>query len=89
MTDRWWDRAGCIDDDRIDPALPGLNADKRDRIAAFYCLGCPVVTQCAQDALEHRDIGVIRAGTFIGASRAQPTRTSRRRLAAIAERTAR
>lgn len=84
MTDRWWDRAGCIDDDRIDPALPGIGVDKRERIAAFYCLGCPVKPQCARDALAHHDVGVIRAGTFIGLSRSHPTKAARLRLTEVA-----
>ena len=80
----WWTRAECRDDDRIDPALPGLGQRQREKIATFYCLGCPVKQQCAADALRHRDIGVIRAGVWIGASRITPSKVAHRRLERIA-----
>lgn len=32
------------------------------KAAQEVCAGCPVVAECADDALLHRDTGVIRAG---------------------------
>lgn len=82
----WWARAACRGSDRIDPSLPGLSHPVRAKIAAFYCLECPVKAQCAADALKHRDIGTVRAGIYIAANRSTPDKRSRTRLAAIASR---
>ena len=59
----WWYRAKCSGTDprRFEP---GRGYDKQ-KTAARLCAGCPVIQECAQDALHYRDQGVIRAATFI------------------------
>lgn len=47
-----------------DPFEPGRGHDRK-KIATKLCAGCPVMLECAQDALHYRDQGVIRAATFI------------------------
>lgn len=37
------------------------------------CYGCPVMAQCAQDALDFKDTGVIRAGVGLSYSTSAPT----------------
>ena len=61
----WQDRAACARH-RLDPEPPyGAGAGLLiHRYAAAYCAGCPVLAECARDALAHRDIGVVRAGVY-------------------------
>lgn len=42
-----------------------LPATQRDMQADHLCAGCPVKKQCAIDAIEHEDIGVVRAGVWL------------------------
>lgn len=65
--DRGWHRnAKCADGDPTDWDLPsGYKVPAQQRNANRVCFGCPVVKQCAADALRHRDRDIIRAGVHI------------------------
>lgn len=60
---RWIDDAKCKGGDlrQFDP----VGRPNKQQIAAKLCSRCPVIRQCAQDALHYKDQGVIRAATFI------------------------
>ena len=59
----WWEKAQCADQPLNNYVLTG----QRDKQATArqLCAGCPVKPQCAWDALEHQDSGVVRAGVWI------------------------
>lgn len=58
-----------------DPAYGYKSGPYLNRYAAAYCSECPVIAECAADALEHRDISVVRAGLWLGHQNgAQPKR---------------
>ncbi|AJE32552.1 hypothetical protein B842_03495 [Corynebacterium humireducens NBRC 106098 = DSM 45392] len=86
----WANRAACRGEDPtrfvLDEQPHLVPADKRDRVAFQLCAGCPVRAECAQDALTHRDVGVVRAGVWIGLhpSASRPTNKAIRQLAARA-----
>ena len=58
----------------------------KNEIARRLCDGCPVIGECADDALEHRDFGVVRAGVWLepGSSGLIPSAGAVRRLRRIA-----
>ena len=60
---RWWERAQCAGQPLNDYVLTGPR-DKQ-ATARQLCKHCPVKPQCAWDALEHQDSGVVRAGDWI------------------------
>lgn len=60
----WRDHAACAGSTR-DITLADVRVRHRQRVAADYCSGCPVKVQCAVDALEHGDVGVVRGGVFL------------------------
>lgn len=53
---KWHERALCLD---VEPT----EFDKREGVR--FCVGCPVIRECALDALENRSVGVVRAGVFL------------------------
>lgn len=59
----WVKQAKCANSDprKFDP----VGRPHKNRIAAKLCAGCPVIAQCAQDALHYQDEGIIRAATWI------------------------
>ena len=63
----WRNRAQCLGQD---PELwdlgyhPGSFDEKAVR-AAELCAGCPVMCECAADALEPLSIGMVRAGIWV------------------------
>ena len=59
----WWENAKCAGQPLNDYVLTG----QRDKqaTARTLCQHCPVKPQCAWDALEHQDSGVVRAGIWI------------------------
>lgn len=59
----WVAHAKCRGGDlrQFDP----VGRPNKQQIAARLCAGCPVIQECAQDALHYQDQGVIRAATFI------------------------
>lgn len=60
----------------------GLNRGARQRYASSVCYGCPVMAQCAQDAIDSGANGVIRGATFIQSP--TPTDAQRIRLRFVA-----
>ena len=81
----WHERAECAAHG-CDPSLEGTPPRYRARVAAEYCAGCPVMAQCAGEALRNVDTGVVRAGVFIDNSNGRYHRPEKRRqLEAIAE----
>lgn len=79
----WRKRAKCagwpIELFTMDNEPPGAQttALQRQQIASSLCENCPVIRECARDALQHRDVGIIRAGTWLPLS---PTYEVRARL---------
>lgn len=60
---RWWERAKCA-------GQPIKNYDLKGQVnkpatARELCAGCPVKPQCAYDALQHADSGLVRGGVWI------------------------
>lgn len=69
----WRARAKCRGQDirlyEIGSMPRGRNAStSRAIIAQARCSGCPVKRECAEDALAHNDVGVIRAGVLLPGS---------------------
>lgn len=62
---RWGGRAACAGRTSPDPTFPDLHGAYRRVLAYEYCKGCPVMAQCAADAVEQRDEGIVRGGVFI------------------------
>ena len=61
----WHARAHCsVTGSPTDWDTPTDRRPRHEKLAttAAQCTGCPVVVECAADALEERSIGVIRAG---------------------------
>lgn len=81
----WHERAACAAH-RCDAGLEGTPPGKRPSVAARYCAGCPVMAECAAEALSTRSTGVVRAGIFIPATSSSYLHPSKRRvLQSIAE----
>lgn len=60
------------------------NLRKLDRDAEKLCEGCPVRRDCARDALENDDRGMVRGGVWVPAVQSN-RRTARRARALLAE----
>lgn len=63
----WWNRAKCRNDDpdRYDLNLDrSIRRDEKDCIAEELCEGCPVLAECAADALATNNVGIVRAGLW-------------------------
>lgn len=73
MTDkRWWESAACrhadptdFDCDRRRHNVP--TPEFRAAYARYACLGCPVMAQCAADALDGSGRGTVRGGVWLPA----------------------
>lgn len=88
----WSSRAACLD-------LSPKDFGRPDNEGVYHFLkrmekrgetlscprSCPVMAQCALDALIHKDIDVIRAGVYIFPQNPWSTAKSRTRLKEIAE----
>lgn len=62
----WHRNAMCATEKPERWDLPqGLKVPAQQRHANLMCAGCPVVRQCAADALRHQDRAIIRAGVHI------------------------
>lgn len=61
--DHWWQNAECAGQPLKNYVLTG----QRDKQATArqLCQHCPVKPQCAYDAIQHADSGVVRAGVWI------------------------
>lgn len=59
----WWENAKCAGQPLNDYILTGQR--NKQATARQLCQHCPVKPQCAWDALEHQDSGVVRAGVWI------------------------
>ena len=61
----WITRAKCAGDDPQRYELGTGSVDVRQQIARGLCRGCPVLRECALDALDHLAVGTVRAGVWI------------------------
>ena len=63
----WRSRAQCIDRDPDEYDLEGgtPRGEPRQPIARDLCEGCPVIRECAGEALEPLALGTVRAGVWI------------------------
>lgn len=81
----WCDRAKCAGwDVNLFDLDDRKYRDQRAGIAGRLCQGCPVMAECAQDALDFVDRGIVRAGVWIPQQR---NHAARKQLEEIAERT--
>ena len=64
MVPDWHELAECARH-RCNPSLEGTPPKKLQRVARSYCAGCPVMAECAAEALQNTDTGVVRGGMFI------------------------
>lgn len=65
--DEWRDRAQCLGDDPNNYSLERREHHKTDRQATArdLCRGCPVMSDCATDALEPLAYSTVRGGVWI------------------------
>lgn len=75
---RWAKRAACIGTDPFD-----WEDNARDVGQCALCDSCPVLTECAADAVEMADRGVIRAGIRISSNRGSKRKAAHHALALI------
>lgn len=80
----WRDRAACQGRDLSEATLEHVSTHGRTAIAREYCYGCPVIAECAADAVECRDSGIVRAGVWI-AQNTSGAAKARRALRYIAD----
>lgn len=82
----WHEQAKCAGDElakySLDEAPYFVEPHHRAEAAAALCAGCPVMEDCAADALLHHDRGVVRAGEWLRYTGANPGRDRRDRLSA-------
>lgn len=70
-TTHWRDNAKCANtnphalDDPYDLSGRRYNNTNRQALAHKLCAGCPVLTDCAQLAINHDTMGVVMAGVWI------------------------
>ncbi|MDO5730817.1 WhiB family transcriptional regulator [Corynebacterium sphenisci] len=87
---RWQEEAKCAGDDPgryvLDEEPHRVPPAQRGPQARALCDGCPVRAFCAADALDHDDIGVVRAGVWIPAVIPGPRGAVQRALLAEAHR---
>lgn len=83
----WWETAMCRDRNPLVYELAGFEETtevEKARIARRLCRGCPVIRECAEDALASpTDAGVVRGGVWL-----TPTKTEARRTPAATQRLA-
>lgn len=83
----WITRAKCRG---ADPELFDLSArayaEHREEVAQALCSGCPVIRECAMDAMDPLAVGTVRAGLWIPliAMEGARGREQVRRLAVVA-----
>lgn len=61
----WRDRALCRNRDPELYVLDGIANNQRAARAKELCFGCPVMVECAEDALRNGDTGVVRGGKSV------------------------
>ena len=76
----WRDRAGCLGREWPPYDLPDMSVAERRKVARWYCLECPVVRECARDALDGGDVSVIRAGLWLAPASTRQSRSTRAAL---------
>lgn len=59
----WWEKAQCSGQPLKNYVLTG--AKNKQATAHQLCKNCPVKPQCAYEAIEYEDSGVVRAGVWI------------------------
>lgn len=79
---RWGHRAACADRRDPVPWLAEVPDHRRRAVALDYCRGCQVIRECAADAVENEDIGVVRASVWVPVN-GSGARAGRRALRAI------
>lgn len=62
----WLESAKCAEHGRDSEPPNRRSGREANKYAAEYCSGCPVVAECAEDALRTSDTGLVRAGIFVG-----------------------
>lgn len=63
--ENWIERAWCAEH-QLDPTPPtSSNGRTAQRYAVEYCSACPVIQECARDALLFGDVCVVRAGVYL------------------------
>ncbi|AEV52025.1 hypothetical protein [Rhodococcus phage REQ1] len=88
----WREKAKCLGQDWkeyvVEEMPKGRNApETRAILAQAKCSGCPVKRECAGDALDNHDMGVIRAGVAIpGTNGSEEYRQAVRKLETAAGR---
>ncbi|MBA4504225.1 WhiB family transcriptional regulator [Corynebacterium sanguinis] len=88
----WLLRAKCrsLDPELFDLSnvrdIKGSEYHSRDAIAEQLCYGCPVIRECARDAMDPLAVGTVRAGVWIPvvSESGMHARRHARRLAEIA-----
>lgn len=84
MPPAWHDRAQCAGDDEFIDRIEALSPKRRRAAARAACAGCPVVRECATEALDTRALAVPRAGVWIRSNDRGAVRTAdRAELAAL------
>lgn len=61
----WRAAAKCFGQPPGDWVLPTRGRMEVEVVARSICEGCPVIAECALDAIDHGDAGVIRAGVCL------------------------
>lgn len=86
----WTEQAACAGDDPqryvLDSGPHKAPPASWHRIAHQLCQDCPVRPECADDALTHGDVGVVRGGVWLSPRPGliHPTSTAKRHLSAVA-----
>lgn len=60
---KWWQEAKCKGQEVKTFDLKGQ--PNKHATARELCAGCPVKPQCANDALQHGDTGLVRGGVWV------------------------
>lgn len=63
--DRWWQLAACVGHD---PEWWSDDSGRRAQ-AVEICISCPVRGRCLADAVDRRDVGVVRGGALLSPAR--------------------
>lgn len=79
----WTDLADCADRTRPTEDLAGVPTADRPAVARWYCSECVVTRECAANALDGRDAGVVRGGVWLQEAGTQ-TKHARQRLRRVA-----
>lgn len=81
MRRRWWQHAKCKNDNPSAYEFEGVDnmtrvAEKQE-VASRLCSGCPVIVECAQDAMDPLAVGTVRGGVWIPGNLSTRSNSSR------------